>query len=341
MARDVHTETGEDLYEITKSDLFSTLLPDEKLAVANWAEVITLKKGKTLFCSGDEAKHLYLLREGLIRIFKRSDDGKNEEIARFAPGDNIGDFDFARGAQYDAHAEALEDSKLVMFPASNLTMNALALQMPQVFSRLVLNFTAMVASRIKSTRKLMMENMTWVQELYRKAYEDPGTGLWNQTFMVDEIGKLLDAPVALIMIKPDRFKILVDALGHGAGDKAMVKIARILKSATRKLKRGWALRFKSNETGLLINKCNAAQAQMLSLSLSKAIACLPPVSMKDAYDGHGGQDFCFSASIAWGIWPNDNEKWTSFFETTYDLLLDTWKSGGNKIVRYKKAGSTE
>jgi len=314
---------------IVKSDIFSNLLPDEKNSIMDRTGIITLKKGASLFSQGDKAEHFYLLREGLIRIFKPLEDGGDEEIARFTPGDIIGDFDFARRAEYDAQAEALADSTLVMFPSSGITIDSFALEMPHIVSRLLLNSAVMVTSRIKSTRKLIMENMPWVQELSRTAYEDPGTGLWKQTFLTDEIERLLEDPVALIMLKPDRFKILVDALGHDAGDKAMVKIAAILKGITRRLGRGWALRFKSNETGLLINTCNAAQAESLARSLSDAIAALPVVSMGS------GDDFSFTGSIVWGIWPADNGYWPSFFEGVYALLMTTWKTGGNSIVRYQ------
>ena len=324
-----------DLSFILKSDLFSNLLPEERLSITEQSGVILLRKGASLFSPGDKAEHLYLLHEGVIRIFKPLGGGGDEEIARFTAGDIIGDFDFARSAKYDAQAEALEDSTLVMFPSFGLTMESIAMEMPQIVARLLLNSAAMVTGRIKSTRKLVIESMSWVQELHRKAHEDPGTGLWKQTFLNDEINRLLEDPMALVMLKPDRFKILVDANGHGAGDEAMIKIAAILKGITRKLGRGWALRFKSNETGILINKCNARQAQSLTLSLAEAIAALPPVSLKE-----GVGDFSFSGTITWGIWPKDDKTWDSLFEGTYALLLDTCKAGGNKIVHYKRGRSS-
>jgi diguanylate cyclase (GGDEF)-like protein len=235
----------------------------------------------------------------------------------------------------------MKDSKLMMFPARNITMDDLTFQIPHIVARVLLNSATMVTGRIKTTRKNAMENMSWVQKLYRKAYEDPGTGLWKQTFLADELERHLEDPMALIMLKPDRFKILVDALGHGAGDEAMVKIAKILKLASRKLGRGWPLRFKSNETGILINKCDEALAQEVALSLYDAIAALPPVSLSDERrQEYDEGDFNFSTSIVWGIWPADNINWQLFFEETYSLLLDTWRDGGNKIVRYKRRQPT-
>jgi diguanylate cyclase (GGDEF)-like protein len=190
----------------------------------------------------------------------------------------------------------------------------------------------MMTGRIKSTQKLILENMSWVQELHRRAYEDPGTGLWKQTLIADEIIGVLKDPAALIMIKPDRFKILVDSRGHSAGDEAMIRIAIILKNITRSSGNGWALRFKSNEVGIIINNCDAEQAKKTAEELKEIISDMEPVpALGDI------PEFYFSATITWAIWPMDEAEWESLFQSSYSLLLDTWKDGGNKIIHYSKA----
>lgn len=328
MAESIKRKGKQDLHAIFNSDLFSNFTQIEKNTIVKRLGVVQFKKGKLLFAPDKRAEHLYFLLKGLIRVFKPKRGGGNDEIARFAPGDIIGDFDFARGAKYDAYAEAVEDSTLVLFPGPGISIERFALEEPQLNSKLLLNAAAMVTGRIKATRKIIIESAYWVKELHRKVYEDPATGLWKQSFLDEEINQLLENPMALIMLKPDRFKILVDAMGHDAGDEAMLKIAAVLQSITRKLNRGWALRFKSNETGILINKCDAAMAETIARSLATSIKSLPPVALK------GKEKFSFSGSIAWGIWPVDGKSWDSLFEGSYKLLLDTWKSGGSKIVRY-------
>jgi len=330
---------AQDLSAILESDLFSNLLPEEARVIVKKTEILLVRKGGLLFSPGEEAERVYLLLGGCVRVFKKNEGGaaglptasllREDEIARFAPGDIIGDFDFARAADYDAFAEALEDSTLLMFPGFGLTMEKFALEEPHITSRLLLNSAAMVTARIKATRKLIFESAYWVQELHRKIHEDPTTGLWKQTFLTEEINRILERPMALILLKPDRFKVLVDSLGHGAGDEAMIKIAAILKGITRKLNKGWALRFKSNETGILVNKCDITEAKSLVNVLAESLAALPHVSM-------GEKDFNFTGTIAWGIWPADNKSWDSLFKGTYKLLMDTWKKGGNKVVRYRK-----
>ena len=318
-----------ELSPILESDLFSNLLPDEKIYISDRAGQLKLKKDEILFSAGKKADHLFLLQEGLVRVFKSREDGGEDEIASFTTGDIIGDFDFARDAEFDANAEAAEESTLVIFPKPGVSMEKIAKEAPGINSKILLNSAAMVTARIKSTRKLIIESAPWVRELHRKIYEDSGTGLWKQSFVTDEINGILEDPMALIMLKPDRFKVLVDTLGHDAGDKAMVKIAAILKNITHRLGHGWPMRFKSNETGVLINKCDENLAKTLALSISKEIAAIEPVPLNE------NENFPFTGSIAWGIWPADDKSWDSLFTNTYKLLMDTWKEGGNKIAHYR------
>jgi diguanylate cyclase (GGDEF)-like protein len=317
---------------IRKTELFSSLPQNEIDYVISHSGTLSLPKGGVLFTSGEKAKNFYILKKGVIRVFQQKSDSSEDEMARFTEGDTIGDFDFARGADYDANAEADEDSELIVFPNSGITMDTLAKEEPRIICSILLNAIIMMTGRIKSTRKLVLENMSWVQELHRRAYEDSGTGLWKQILITDEIIGALNDPSALIMLKPDRFKILVDSRGHSAGDEAMIKIALILKNITRILGHGWPLRFKSNEVGLIISNCGAAQAQEIAKGLFDSVAALEPVPAEGE-----AEEFKFSAAVSWTVWPQDEAEWDSLFQGCYSTLLDTWKSGGNTIIHYNKA----
>lgn len=314
---------------IKKAELFSSLLERELEFVCRRSGFLQLRQGGRLFSAGEKAERFYMLMDGSVRVFKPRSDGGEDELARFAQGDTIGDFDFARRAEYDAYAEAVEDSILVMFPGYGLNMEICVREAPQTVARIYLGAILMLTSRIKTTQKIILENMSWVQELHRRAYEDPGTGLLKQTFLTDEINTILEVPTALIMAKPDRFKALVDSRGHGAGDEAMVRIALVLKNITRRIGRGWPMRFKSNEVGIVINKCGATLAEKICRELASAIAALKPVPAQGDIPA-----FQFSATVAYAIWPEDSPAWESLFSGNYTLLLDTWRGGGNKLVRY-------
>lgn len=317
---------------IRKAELFASLPQNEIDFVVSRSGVLRLSPNKILFSTGEKSKHFYILVSGAIRVYKTKEDGRQDEMARFDAGDVIGDFDFARGAEYDACAEALEDSEIIEFPGGGHTMESLAQEQPGTVCGILLNAIIMMTWRIKSTRKLILENMTWVQELHRRAYEDPGTGLWKQILIADEITGVLNDPAALIMLKPDRFKTLVDSRGHGAGDEAMIKIAIILKNFVRQKGQGWALRFKSNEVGIILNNCGAPMAEKIAEELSGAIASMEPVPAAEKTP-----EFLFSATVSWAVWPTDDSDWESLFSGNYTSLLDTWRSGKTKITHYVKA----
>jgi diguanylate cyclase (GGDEF)-like protein len=322
--------SSHDALRIQKTELFSTLLDKELDFVFSHSGLIQLRRGEELFSAGRRADHFYILLKGAIRIYKPHKDGE-EELAQFTSGDTIGDFDFARGAEYDANAEAVENSVLAIFPGPGLSMDQLALEDPHIISRILLNAIVMLTGRIKSIHKIIVENMSWVQELHRRAYEDPGTGLWKQSFLTDEINRILDKPTALIMLKPDRFKILVDSRGHGAGDEAMIRIAMVLKNMSRRAGKSWPLRFKSNEAGLLINHYRPEQAEKTARELQKAIAALEPLPAQGEIPA-----FSFTATVSWAVWPQDNGVWEALFQGNYSLLLEAWRAGGSRVVHYCK-----
>jgi diguanylate cyclase (GGDEF)-like protein len=325
------TGIDNDLTLMRKTELFTNLHQKELDFVISNSGTIKLPKGGLLFSSGEEAGRFFILTNGAIRVFKPRSDGGADEMAIFKPGDTIGDFDFARGAVYDASAEASDDSELIEFPGYGLTMDSLAQKEPRIICSILLNAIVMMTDRIKSTRKLILENMSWVKELYRRAYEDSGTGLWKQVLITDEIIGNLKDPAALIMLKPDRFKILVDSRGHSIGDEAMVRIAMILKNIARRIGNGWPLRFKSNEVGIIFNNCGSATAEKISGELAAAVAAMKPVPAND-----DNPPFYFSASISWSVWPADDAQWESLFQGNYNALMDAWRAGGNKISHYSK-----
>jgi len=320
-----------DLGSIREAELFSSLKQYEMDFIISHCGSLNLNKNKPLFSSGEKASRFFYLTSGEIRVFNKNDDGSEEEMARFTAGDTIGDFDFARGAQYNACAEAAEDSQLIVFPKDGYTMDSLAQEDPQSVCSILLNAIVMMTGRIKSTRKLILNNMSWVQELHRRAYEDPGTGLWKQTLIADEITGVLKDPSTLIIIKPDRFKILVDSRGHSAGDEAMIRIAVILKNMTRHIGHGWPMRFKSNEVGLIFNNFGSSQAELISHELAVAIKEMESVPAKDDIPA-----FDFTATVSWAVWPQDDPEWDSLFIGNYSSLLDNWRGGGNRIVHYSK-----
>ncbi|MCL2243537.1 MAG: cyclic nucleotide-binding domain-containing protein [Treponema sp.] len=323
-------DAGIDSKLIQKTELFTGMTQSEIDFITAHSQMINLPKDNLLFSSGEKASCFYILASGEIRVYKKKDD-QEEEMAYFSSGDTIGDFDFARGAEYDACAEAAQDSQLIVFPGRGSTLDSLANMDPGTICSILLKAILMMTERIKSTNRLVLDKMSWVQNIHRRAYEDAGTGLWKQTLIADEILGALKDPAALIMVKPDRFKILVDSRGHLTGDETMIRIAIIVKNITRGIGHGWPMRFKSNEVGIIINNSNAAEAKKVAEQLLEEIAAMEPVPAMDDFP-----EFKFSATISWTIWPVDDPDWENLYHGANALLLDNWRAGGARISHYSK-----
>jgi diguanylate cyclase (GGDEF)-like protein len=171
-------------------------------------------------------------------------------------------------------------------------------------------------------QKLISENAPWVRELRRQSHTDATTGLATRSYFDEELAKRLEAPTLLLLIKPDRFKELVDERGHAAGDAAMSAIAALLIGTIRELGRGHAIRIKSNETALVVPRCGKEEARELARRISQGFATL------DA--GPCCPGFHPSPSISLGFWPEHGKDPSRLFDAVYGLLQRAWRDGGNR-----------
>lgn len=312
---------------LEKTELFSKLQPEDLKWLAGKSAVRSYPAQASVFIEGERAERFYIVRRGTVVVYRRGEGEHLDEMARFEAGDVVGDFDFSRRAVYDAMARAEDETELVAFPAYGLNMDDLARERPDIAARILLRSVAMISSRVRSTQALISENAPWVRELRRQMYTDSATGLWVRAFMDEELPKTLEAPAALILIKPDRFKELCDAWGHGAGDVAMERIAAILKDEARRLRSAWAVRLRSNETALVVSNCPADEAGTIQKRLAEAFGAI------DIADVLGGEQFSFTASMAVASWPEDGSDFRQLVEDAYGALMRVWKDGGGRSCR--------
>lgn len=325
----VHEAPSADLSPLLRrAELFSSLLDDDLAYIEERCETLRLDEGAVLFCPGEKARRFFIVQSGEIGVYRSEEGGAEREIARYVPGDVLGDFDFAVGATFDALARAQTAASLIAFPSRGRGLEDLAGEKPDTTARILLRSVSMISSRLRSTHRLISENAPWVRELRRQIYTDPGTGLWSRAFLDEELPRLIEPPTALVLIKPDRFKELNDAHGHAAGDEAMELVAGLLVAETDRLGRGWALRLRSNETAVILPKSSFEEAAALARRLALGIGGIEPSAA-------AGSGFSFTASVAVALWPADCAEWKRLVDETYGLLTKAWRDGGNRIYRIR------
>jgi diguanylate cyclase (GGDEF)-like protein len=280
--------------------------------------------GALVFAAGSRAERFYIVESGDLSISR-----EGRVIARFGPGDVVGDFDFARGALRDAEARSEGGARLLVFPAEGTSLADLVEERPDASARLLLRSIGMISSRLRSVQRLISENDPWVRELRRQSWTDSATGLATKSFLGEEVPRLLEEPSLWLLMKPDRFKDLVDAHGHAAGDAAMVAIAKVLKDEVARLGRGWAIRIKSNETALVVPRCGREEAVGVARRIVQGYTAM------DLGTVTGGAPFAFTVSQAMAFWPEHEHDSKRLFDSLYGVLMRAWRDGGARVYRMR------
>ncbi|WZL72311.1 Crp/Fnr family transcriptional regulator [Clostridiaceae bacterium 35-E11] len=96
----------------SKVSIFSNLNRQELIDIIKMTGHRSYKKGETVFMEGEEADTLYLIREGKIKLFKYTKDGKEQILHILSEGDFFGELNLLKKGQYGFYAEAISPAKL-------------------------------------------------------------------------------------------------------------------------------------------------------------------------------------------------------------------------------------
>lgn len=77
------------------------------------------------------------------------------------------------------------------------------------------------------------------REMFERTVRDPLTGLYNRTYLLNQIGVLAERSstqgigMAVLMLDIDHFKQINDRYGHLAGDDVLRQVAAVIRESTR------------------------------------------------------------------------------------------------------------
>ena len=97
-------------------------------------------------------------------------------------------------------------------------------------------FLGEIAAVLSRSLSLYLQRATAEHRLRQASMHDALTGLPNRSYVGQRLDRLLarKTKLALLYIDLDRYKIINDTLGHSAGDKALIEVARRIKDALPK-----------------------------------------------------------------------------------------------------------
>jgi CRP/FNR family transcriptional regulator, cyclic AMP receptor protein len=105
---------------LKKIYLFREMTNDELKKTAELSQVDTWQRGDEVFTQGDDAKALYVIKYGSVRIHQKGSAGDKIEVAILGTGSHFGEMAFLDGEKRSATAEVMEKSEIFRFDYEKL-----------------------------------------------------------------------------------------------------------------------------------------------------------------------------------------------------------------------------
>jgi CRP/FNR family transcriptional regulator len=99
----------------------ANLPPGDLARVAGMASLKRLARKGSVFREGDRADGFFVVAEGRVKVFKLSEEGKEQVLHLVGPGQSFAEATIFEGGVYPAHAEALDDCELIYLPKRQFT----------------------------------------------------------------------------------------------------------------------------------------------------------------------------------------------------------------------------
>ncbi len=112
---------NEELYDfLSQFTIFKTLEKHEMEPIVEIANSTKHKTGTMIFMQDEPIKDVYFIQKGKINIYKTDFEGKEQIINVLQKDDMFPHQGFFRKRNYPAHAEVLEEARLVNIPIFHL-----------------------------------------------------------------------------------------------------------------------------------------------------------------------------------------------------------------------------
>ena len=112
---------SEAMQALRRLPLFARLDDAVREAVARRTVLRTVAAGAVLFRRGEACAGLYVVLEGLVRVYRASADGREQTIHTLGPGQPLAEVPLFDGGPYPASARTLVQTRLLFLPRDDFT----------------------------------------------------------------------------------------------------------------------------------------------------------------------------------------------------------------------------
>ena len=139
------TEKSAAAGSLAKTDLFGALPAADRMSLVERMRPVSFKSGQLIFSRGDDARELYLVQRGRVRLSILSSEGRELSLAHAADGGIFGEIAVLDGGKRTADATAISDVS-----ALSLTRSALLAHM-EANARIAQAAIAFLCRRLRET----------------------------------------------------------------------------------------------------------------------------------------------------------------------------------------------
>ncbi len=105
------------LWYLQRLNLFQEFTQAELLTVTRMIDLQELEQHNRVYQAGDPADHIYFLKEGHVKIYRRGRFGRKLTLAILKPGEAFGELALTAGGIQEQDVEALETSTMCSMAA--------------------------------------------------------------------------------------------------------------------------------------------------------------------------------------------------------------------------------
>lgn len=302
--------------------LFRNLGPKEVSEILPFCETREIPPKGFLFKPGQDSYALFYIEKGSIDISKDKDD--HQQAAKYICGKIFNIMDIFSENKQVFFGIAQEQSKIISFPGNEKQMKDFAREKPHLKAKIMKGLMESISTRIRETNQIIQQKNPMIEQLTEQLYCDSLTGVKNDIYLRDFLEQLTESqfPMALYISKPDNFKSLNDSLGHEAGDRAIVTMARTMDQKEKEL--GFIARYMGNAMAFVLPHCSPKEAMQRAELIQKELEGITFQEDQDVISLQFSVGYCYFKTKKGYHREEINH--------THQLPLEARKMGGRKIL---------
>lgn len=194
-------------------------------AVAAFMEPRRYPVGACIFSQGEPGAEMYIVRRGRVTSLVREADGGERELYEFGPGRFFGEMSVIEGEPRSASCRALEDVELLVL--EGIDFYRLVWEHPAIGVRMLGSMAKVMAGWLDEASGFLNDLVRWGETARRRSVTDDLSGLFNRRFLEEAVGGRFSRcgkdgggppRCSLLMLDMDRFHLINERYGSGAGD---------------------------------------------------------------------------------------------------------------------------